>query len=302
MKKLYLMVVALMFLISLNYVFSALTVTIEEAAACNDVNTIFKMDYLSNAHGSLYNIANDYAYKVCCIGMEGNTCEADDSNIVMRLSAEDNAHAQQASIGTYPEKVCFGNVECNYTTTTQSCTDLDPSYICIASMNATDNTHLGDCDAYSIKICCKEGCIETGYGICAVDDECCDYDDAWCALYTGEGKSTSGHCCDDTYVWDSIDKICIESGVRQCYGKVDSKCAYAPPNEYEEIPDPDDYWADDYCITEGTSGRACCEIGSKYGVGPPYYDYTNSSFESNIVVYGAAPVAPAAAKLPKGTG
>ncbi|MBI2130048.1 hypothetical protein HYU07_07525 [Candidatus Woesearchaeota archaeon] len=121
----------------------------EITASCSDNNTILKMDELTGGHAGLWNSLT-YANKVCYTASSGHSCAG--SNTVIRLSGSDNAHAEKNNMTTAAySDVCFGNLVCAYAA---ACTG---SYECIASISNNTNAHIGDCNAYSEKICCRRG-------------------------------------------------------------------------------------------------------------------------------------------------
>ncbi len=124
------------------------------AANCTAQNTLFKMTGSRNAHVGRWDAPVDrYPVAVCLPGIQGSrVCMA--NNTILRVSDTLNAHAEapRRVNAVYQTRLCFGNVEC---TTASSCTTLGPSYRCLASLSAETNAHVGDCNAYATKLCCR---------------------------------------------------------------------------------------------------------------------------------------------------
>ena len=116
---------------------------------------ILRMSGATNAHAELpgqVTAAYD-SNVVCCNGITGldNLCSGTFAT-ALKLSAVTNAHTQQS--GTYAQSACIsvpsgGSVSVGYQAT--NCTGFDTT---LASMKATDNSHVGNTTAYTeYKIC-----------------------------------------------------------------------------------------------------------------------------------------------------
>lgn len=119
--------------------------------------TVFKLQSLNNSHAELSNQSN-YSYKVCCVGENiGSNCSGNHS-VVLKLSGDTNAHVEQSGSSNYTKNVCLshdlaeGTIVCSYA---NDCSTLGEGYVCLASMSGITNAHIGDCSAYSLKICCQ---------------------------------------------------------------------------------------------------------------------------------------------------
>lgn len=119
--------------------------------------TVFKLQSLNNSHAELNNQSN-YSYKVCCVGENiGSSC-SDNHAVVLKLSGDTNAHVEQAGSSNYTKNVCLSYdltedvIVCSYV---NDCSTLGEGYVCLASMSGITNAHVGDCSAYSLKICCQ---------------------------------------------------------------------------------------------------------------------------------------------------
>ena len=116
--------------------------------------TVFKIYSTSNAHAELYGQAN-YNYYVCCSGISDLDHTCSDAT-VLKLSSSTNAHVEKGTLSNYTNNVCLsstiGNISCGFDS---NCANLGSDYICLASISADTNAHVGDCNAYSTKVCCK---------------------------------------------------------------------------------------------------------------------------------------------------
>ena len=126
---------------------------------CNLPNeTILKMSSLSNAHAEMASQAN-YNYYLCCGGSFsiGSDCGDNSTTSVINLSGVTNAHVEKKDLGNYSEEICLSSkgsfiFDCDYDT---DCGNLGLNYECLASISEDTNAHIGDCLAYSTKICCE---------------------------------------------------------------------------------------------------------------------------------------------------
>jgi hypothetical protein len=148
MKKIILIAVLLAFLPS-----SALALSCSIATSCSGV-TAFKISSTTNAHAELPTQTN-YGYYVCCSGTGlGNSCSGTYTQ-VLKLSSTTNAHVEKKSYTNYGSAICLsisgGSIDCQYET---NCANLGTNYVCLASISSDTNAHVGDCNAYSTKICC----------------------------------------------------------------------------------------------------------------------------------------------------
>lgn len=127
------------------------------SGACNSGEfAILNLQTLTNSHAELNNQSN-YSYKVCCAGTDiGNSCAISHA-VVLKLSAETNAHVQ--GTGTYPNEACLSNAATNGTMACAYGATCETGYICLASISGANNAHIGDCNAYTTKVCCKTGTI-----------------------------------------------------------------------------------------------------------------------------------------------
>ena len=153
--------------------------------------TILKMQALTNSHAELSSQGN-YNYYVCCSGLSGlgNSCSGN-YDTALKLSGTTNAHVEKKTQLNYSNSACLsienGAVTCDYST---ACSDLGSVYACLASISGDTNAHIGDCNAYSTKVCCR---VLLGSGAaCASNAECVSGNCV--ADYDGTGN----FCCDTT--------------------------------------------------------------------------------------------------------
>jgi len=135
--------------------------TIINVSACNDdSHTILKISSTDNAHGEVYDGANNYPIRICSndifdqipVGPSPHACNG--QNKILGLSDTSNAHAQIPSLNTYSEDVCYGNLIC--TSRSGNC---NSDETCVVTLSDSTNAHLAECgspNAYSTKICCKK--------------------------------------------------------------------------------------------------------------------------------------------------
>ncbi|MBI2971522.1 MAG: hypothetical protein HYY37_03865 [Candidatus Aenigmarchaeota archaeon] len=127
--------------------------TCEIATSCQaGYVDVFHLSSSANAHGELSS-QSSYANRVCCTennyGTLGTSCTGNYIPVI-NLSKVTNAHAERWSQGRYSNGACL-NSTTNVTVDYQgSCS---PDGACLASMSGTINAHLGNCTAYSTRVC-----------------------------------------------------------------------------------------------------------------------------------------------------
>jgi len=142
----------------------ALNCSIVPSANCANAALLYMKNYSSgyyNAHAQLPTVAT-YPYVICCDALSrGDIINSSciDSTF-LKLQSTTNSHVQLSSMSTYSNNACInavnGLITCRYYNS--SC---PASYTCltsIASGYASDynltNDHVGDCNEYSLKVCC----------------------------------------------------------------------------------------------------------------------------------------------------
>ncbi len=133
----------------------ALSLTCSVGTSCSNV-VVFKLSNNTGGHAELPSQSN-YAYSVCCSEPGttlNNTCTGNNIT-VLKLSDVTNAHVEEASYTDYGNSACMsssnGTLNCQYSS---SCSSIGSSYNCLASISDVTNAHVGDCSAYSTKVCC----------------------------------------------------------------------------------------------------------------------------------------------------
>ncbi|MDP2907775.1 MAG: PKD domain-containing protein [Nanoarchaeota archaeon] len=131
---------------------------------CDGV-TVFKMHDLINSHAQL---SGTYPYSVCCSDVPGLGTDSSGA-VVLGFAGQDNSHVQKSSIGTYPFKAYLSapsGITCGYVESSNdgfvACEGAGFD-TCMASIQSSDNSHVGDCTAYNIKVCCKVGEEEASF-------------------------------------------------------------------------------------------------------------------------------------------
>jgi hypothetical protein len=155
-KKLIIILISfLAIFIFTNSVEAALTCSVT-SGSCSGT-TVFKMQSTSNSHAELPSQTN-YNYYVCCSGVTdlGNDCNATNKAVALKLSAATNAHVEKNTYTNYTNSVCLSapsgpSITCSYAS---NCSTLGSDYVCLASISGDTNAHVGNCDAYSTKVCC----------------------------------------------------------------------------------------------------------------------------------------------------
>ena len=116
--------------------------------------SIFNIYSLTGGHAELASQVN-YSNKVCCEGSSlSNECSG--GTAVLNLYDITNAHVEKNTQSYYSNSVCLSgllkNITCSYAS---DCSTLGEDYVCLASIPDGDtNLHVGDCSAYSTKVCC----------------------------------------------------------------------------------------------------------------------------------------------------
>lgn len=132
-----------------------LSCTITSSSTCSGV-VILRMSSSTNAHAELPNQSNpNYSNNViCCSGVSGlsNTC-SDTYAVVLKLSKQTNAHVEENNQTNYSYNACLsvptgGSVSVGYQI--NNCDGYDTT---LASISGVTNAHIGNPNAYSLKVC-----------------------------------------------------------------------------------------------------------------------------------------------------
>jgi hypothetical protein len=129
------------------------TLSCKITTSCPYGVVVYKLSDLSNAHAELPSQSN-YSQMVCCTGVPGlsNQCSGN-YQTVLKLSSLTNAHVEKNTQDNYPESACLhvpenGIVEVGYKA--DDCEGYDTT---LGSISSVSNSHVGDADAYPVKIC-----------------------------------------------------------------------------------------------------------------------------------------------------
>lgn len=124
----------------------------EVAAACG-YTTMFRISDPSNGHAELANESN-YNNLVCCRELEdyslGTGCSGNYATLLKLLTNSDS-HAEEYNESNYNISVCMNTTMSGLTVAyAPSCASYDT---CVASISNNINAHVGNCTAYSTKVC-----------------------------------------------------------------------------------------------------------------------------------------------------
>ncbi len=123
--------------------------------SCNSGETdLLHLYDTDGSHAELHSQDN-YNNLLCCdSSLDINTDGDGDTETFLMLSGETNAHVEKYGEGNYetPALISSGNgiPECMYEEA--ECTE---SYECLVSISGKTNAHVGDCSAFSTKVCCR---------------------------------------------------------------------------------------------------------------------------------------------------
>jgi hypothetical protein len=131
------------------------TLSCSVTTSCPTGTVLYRLYDPNGNHAEMPSQSN-YTYMVCCTGVIslGNSCVTGVNATVVKLSSTTNAHIEQNTESNYSgNDACLsvdalGSVSVGYQPT--NCSGFDTT---IGSMTATTNSHVGDGNAYSIKIC-----------------------------------------------------------------------------------------------------------------------------------------------------
>jgi len=147
---------------------TALSCSVREVGCLEGETTVLKLSGLSNAHAEMPDqiFYNQY---ICCNGNElGISCEGQHDTF-LKLAKITNSHVEKGNQQNYPISACLSTtygtetpypstIACSYVNSPNNCSDLGELYTCLASVSKDTNSHIGDCNAYPIKVCCANAC------------------------------------------------------------------------------------------------------------------------------------------------
>ena len=138
---------------SISQMLFAGTLSCTVATSCPTGAVIYRMSSTSNAHAEMPS-QSLYPQLVCCSGISGigNSCSGTFAT-VLRLQQATNSHSEENIFSDYANLACLqaptgGTVSVAYQSS--NCTGFDTT---LGSIYANINSHVGDANAYSIKIC-----------------------------------------------------------------------------------------------------------------------------------------------------
>ncbi len=173
---------------------------------CPDSQTLFKLSSSTNAHAALFS-DTAYTFRACTNGLiiVDRTCDADNSDVIIKLSSVTNAHVEKPTgTGNYAQKVCSSDLTCNY-----RLGNCNADEQCVVSISGDTNAHVGDCiSGYNTKLCCKNYRSEpTLCSINSCQNNVCNSQSA-CTSNECNWDSTNNKCCSPGKKWDSISNKC----------------------------------------------------------------------------------------------
>ena len=181
---------------------SALTCAVR-AGACNAGETpLLRMLATNNSHAGFVG-SSAYTNLICCseAGVTIGTNCAGNFDTFLKLSAADNAHVEKNTFLNYTNNACIsfdvGAVSCFYQN--GACA----TGACLASISADTNAHIGDCAAYSEKVCCGPG-----IAVCVTDGLCDNNCPASCTAADDPDCAAGGCCGDGTCDAGETNAIC----------------------------------------------------------------------------------------------
>ncbi|MBL7054333.1 carboxypeptidase regulatory-like domain-containing protein [Candidatus Woesearchaeota archaeon] len=185
-----------------------------------------------NSHASLQEY--ELPKSICCSGLKD--LNSSTGTPFLWLSGKYNAHVQTYNNANYADAArisASNNIDCVHSDS--SCL---AGYTCLASISSPSNAHIGDCDSYDLKVCCKEGCPQGTYL-----DKLLECKNASSCNLNEENYCLTGNRC-----------TCHSDGA--CYWYPDSSCSY-----------PEDTQCNNACSPSGSrkcSGVAGYQICSDY--------------------------------------
>ena len=122
---------------------------------CPDDQVMFRLYNADNSHGALWD-DTEADYEVChsdIFGNDyvgGNPHACNGNNKIIKLASVSNSHAESPEGTIYPVDVCYGNLECVYS----SAGSCPAGKTEVVSLSASTNAHISASGQYNNKICC----------------------------------------------------------------------------------------------------------------------------------------------------
>ena len=268
MKKVAFLVLFIVFTFFIPNLTLALSCSI--ATSCSDV-TVFKISGTTNAHAELPSGTN-YGYYVCCSGTNiGNSCSGN-YDTVLKLSSSTNAHVEEKTYSNYGNSVCLsassGSVSCQYCDPSNgcnSCTDLGSNFVCLASISSQTNAHVGDCNSYSIKVCCAADTVPPNVSISHSPTGTCKPGTTQTVTFTASASDLSSGLSEiKIYVDNNLVKMCNYSGQKT------GTCVYS----HTGYPAGNHSY---YAIAKDVAGNIATSSTKSFYVYPCGYSCTNAT-------------------------
>jgi len=229
-----------------------------------------------------------YPYSLCCDGSESTTCAADEGNLLIRLSAGTNAHAEGPDKDSYPEDVCYSGLDdCRRASGSECVGDKIP----ILSLSYFENAHIGP----SKTIPTGENVYRLKEEIFYVTEEAYN-NDGWenkrcdCDNDLGERECNDGDPASDPEETECVDVYYFGyGGFFSNVFNIEPSSYYQPYGQLiccdvvgveEPVPGPEDCTGDSDCNEECEYDPDCsyecgdvtCEVGDICGAGETCID------------------------------
>ena len=169
---------------------------------CNSPDiAVFSMDKTSNSHAGI-GTWDAYNYKVCCSNLLNAVLGSGTS--VVWLASSNNAHVSNQSNAAFPNQVevkLGSDAPLNCEVRAASC---QSGWAALGSMMYYNNSHVGDADQHTYKICCEKSCGDALKEQCT-PGSCCSTGGVYCATKNNYGvaqPASDWHCCPSGYWWD----------------------------------------------------------------------------------------------------
>ena len=109
-------------------------------------NVVLGLYNTENAHAEVWS-SEVYNYVLCCDFYKGRECEG--KNKILGLYRNTNSHVEMPGKEIYPLNVCYEGLSCS--TQIGDCLQGEA----FLSLSSETNAHIGNSEAYDLKICCS---------------------------------------------------------------------------------------------------------------------------------------------------
>ena len=145
-----------------------LSCSVKEGGCLEGETAVLKISSLTNAHAEMKDQAF-YNHYICCLGNELDVSCEGKYDTYLKLAKITNSHVEKKDQQNYPLSGCLSTtygteagypstIACSYVNAPNNCSDLGELYTCLGSIYKDTNSHIGDCNAYSTKVCCANIC------------------------------------------------------------------------------------------------------------------------------------------------